>query len=387
MIKAVLLDLDNTLIHNPDVPFARAFLARLEDCFRSPHERPFVTSFVQALRGLAVDHDMRTTNARFLIRAISADIGQAEAEVEAAVSRFYQHAFPALQDLIQPVRGAADFVQYLMQKKIAVVIATNPLHPLEAVEQRLRWGGLPTDGYVLVTHTSNMHFAKPDPAYYAEIAARVGVEPDETLVIGDSYNNDIEPAERVGMQVIAVDPAAPDRLAEAQRCIDEPGWFELSVPPLLKPEMIEPEMRGNIGALFGTLEGVKPHFWTQHSVPNEWSLIQIVCHLLSSEGEVQFPRLLRILNDHNPFLQNAPTPPGPAEFIPCDDDGWNVVMRFVEAREKTLNWLQQLPAESWSRPARHSTFGLTTLLEMAHFTAQHDRLHINQICQTLGRCE
>jgi hypothetical protein len=26
-------------------------------------------------------------------------------------------------------------------------------------------------------------------------------------------------------------------------------------------------------------------------------------------------------------------------------------------------------------------------LEMAHFTAQHDRLHLNQICQTLGKCE
>jgi hypothetical protein len=267
------------------------------------------------------------------------------------------------------------------------VIATNPLHPLEAVEQRLRWAGLPTEGYALITHSGNMHFAKPEPAYYAEIAARVGVEPDEAVMIGDSPTNDITPAQTIGMQVIHVDPTDPDRLASARRCIDEPGWFELSVPPLLKPEMIEPEMRGNIGALYGTLDDVKPHFWNQRSIPNEWSLIQIVCHLLWSEGEVQLPRLLRIQSETNPFLQNSPTPPGPDEFIPCAEDGWGVVADFVAARQRTLGWLRQRKPEDWLRPARHSTFGLTTLLEMAHFTAQHDRLHINQICQTRGRCE
>jgi len=387
MIKAVLLDLDNTLILNPDASFAHSFLEILTDYFRSTPEQDIVPAFVQALRRLGVNRDIRSNNAQALIHAISEQTGWQPGEVSAAIYQFYQERFNAFESLIQPVRGAAALIESLVQRKVAVVITTNPLYPLEAVEQRLRWGGLPSDGYALITHSGNMHFAKPDPAYYAEIAARIGVEPDEALMIGDSYTNDIQPAQTVGMQVIAVEPKADDPLYEVRRCLDEPGWFELSVPPHLKPEMIEPEMRGNLGALYGILEGVKPHFWLQHSIPNEWSLIQIVCHLLASEHEVQFPRLLRIRDEDNPFLQNAPTPPDPEHFKPCDEDGWNVVAQFVEARQRTLQWLGQLKSDEWSRRARHSTFGLTTLLEMAHFTAQHDRLHINQICQTLGRCE
>jgi HAD superfamily hydrolase (TIGR01509 family) len=388
MIKAVLLDLDNTLAHNPDAAFARAFLALLEQYFRGPGEQPYIRPFVQAIRGLgSADRNMRMTNAQAIVKAIQDETGQPESAIAEAIQRFYQQTFPHLQDLIHPVGGAADFVQHLMQKKVAVVIATNPLHPLEAVETRLRWAGLPNDGYALITHAGNMHFAKPDPAYYAEIAARVGVEPDEALMIGDSEVNDIAPAHALGMQVIQVNQHAPDRLAQARHCVDEVGWFETSAPPILTPGMIEPEMRGNIGALYGTLEGVKPHYWSQRAIPNEWSLLQIVCHLLQSEVDVQLARLLRIRNENNPFLHNAPTPPGPDEFVPCGADGWDIVAQFVERRQETLNWLRQLTSADWSRPARHSTFGLTTLLEMAHFTAQHDRLHINQICQTLGRCE
>ena len=59
---------------------------------------------------------------------------------------------------------------------------------------------------------------------------------------------------------------------------------------------------------------------------------------------------------------------------------------FRQARERTIALLAGLRPDQWNRPARHSIFGLTNLLEMAHFTAQHDRLHITQLCQTLGKC-
>jgi hypothetical protein len=138
--------------------------------------------------------------------------------------------------------------------------------------------------------------------------------------------------------------------------------------------------------LFGTLADAKPHFWQQHPDPNEWSPIQIVCHLLESERKVQRPRLERILAENNPFLVAPPPPAEPHEALPCENDGLLVAEQMATEREKTLDWLRQIQQEDWNRPARHSIFGPTTLLEMAHFTAQHDRLHINQLCQTLGRC-
>jgi hypothetical protein len=112
--------------------------------------------------------------------------------------------------------------------------------------------------------------------------------------------------------------------------------------------------------------------------------MQILCHLLESENKTQRPTLERILHEDNSFIV-APQPSGPNLPI-CDTDGFRVATHFVEARQKTLAFLTTLQPSDWQRGARHSVFGLTSLLEMAYFTAQHDRLHLNQLCQTIGRC-
>jgi hypothetical protein len=168
--------------------------------------------------------------------------------------------------------------------------------------------------------------------------------------------------------------------------VNVPDWLDGLPPPPLQPAMIEPEMRGNIGALFGVIAPVQPHFWQQHPDPQEWSPIQIVCHLVESEIKVQRPRLERILAENNPFLPITKPPLSARDAIPCADEGYPVAELFMAERMTTLNWIKQLTPDDWMRPARHSTFGPTTLLEMAQFTAQHDRLHISQLCQTLGQC-
>ena len=84
---------------------------------------------------------------------------------------------------------------------LAVIIATNPLFPTTAIEQRLAWAGVPVDEYpyALVTTYENMHAAKPQPAYYREILAAIDCPPDRALMVGDDWKNDIAPAAAVGL--------------------------------------------------------------------------------------------------------------------------------------------------------------------------------------------
>jgi len=117
MIKAVLLDLDNTLILNPDASFAHSFLEILTDYFRSTPEQDIVPAFVQALRRLGVNRDIRSNNAQALIHAISEQTGWQPGEVSAAIYQFYQERFNAFESLIQPVRGAAALIESLVQRK------------------------------------------------------------------------------------------------------------------------------------------------------------------------------------------------------------------------------------------------------------------------------
>lgn len=53
-----------------------------------------------------------------------------------------------------------------------------------------------------IIDSSEVGVRKPDPKIFELGVAALGLEPEEVLVIGDSYKNDIEPAEKLGCQIL-----------------------------------------------------------------------------------------------------------------------------------------------------------------------------------------
>ncbi len=385
MIKAVLLDLDDTLIHNPTQQFLDSYLTRLDHYFHevwgtanlSRHLRHGVQAVMRGPR------DMTTRNITLLTQTISTHSGHSVADVQTALHDFFRGPYDDVAACVQPVSAAPRLLAALRARGVMLVIATNPIYPREAIHKRMQWGQLPADldhHYDFVTHAENMHFAKPQPEYYAEILARIGVEPDEALMVGNDPTNDIIPARQIGIHTLHIDSQGLETALPAITALGD------SRRRALVPEMIAPQLRGNVAALNGIAAEVRdPDHWTHHPDPDEWSPLQIICHLLTKEDQDQRPRLLHVQTEDNPFLRHVP-PPGPADMPHCAEDGLAAVQRFAKSRQRTLEIIAQIPPDDWKRPARHSIFGPTTLLEMAHFTAQHDRLHIKQLCQTLGKC-
>ncbi len=394
MIKAVLLDLDDTLLLNSDTTFIQAYLQAAEKFFTNTYNRPNMRQdLLQTLAAMQAPRDYQHTNTDIALQTIATG-EHPLADLSTFFDRFYAEAYPALQAYTNQTETAHRLYQQLRQCGYAVIIATNPVYPATAIEQRLAWAGLPPEPekYAFVTTGDNMHAIKPSPDYYAEILARVGVEPDEALMVGNSTENDIQPASKLGLPTYHVttseQPAdithRSGTLDDLLTMVEQHNGLPHFAPQPLAPAAILPQLRGNLGALFGLLSAVQPHQWRQHPIPSEWSILEVMHHLVESETTIQRPRLERILNEQNPFLSPPAAPqPRPA----ADTDGILLVQQFVTERKKTINKLTDLSADDWQRPARHSTFGNTTLLEMAHFTAQHDRMHITQICQTLGRCD
>lgn len=385
MIKAVLLDLDNTLLSNPDRQFAIAFMKAFDDHFKA---RLDIDNLAQTFRkGIQLSGQSRDTiqtNTDVMLQLLSDETGATTEQVQNIWQSFYETTYLSLRQYAAPIENNISLIESLLQQNIAVAIATNPIYPKIAIYERLKWAGLVSyiEQFTFITHSDNMHYAKPHPAYYAEVIARIGIEPDEALMIGDSVRNDIQPANQMGIPTIHFTES--DTLSKINEHVQQINWQAQYFSEPLLPNMIFPQYEGNLGALYGLLSEVKEHQWIQRPDPDEWSILQIVSHLQISEREIQRHRLQMILENDNPFI-TSPTPPG-SELKACHSDGFYIADQFRLERMKTMALLENLTDAQWLRPARHSIFGMTTLLEMAHFTAQHDRLHINQLCQTLGRC-
>jgi FMN phosphatase YigB (HAD superfamily) len=387
MIKALLIDLDDTLISNPDRPFARGFMATAVPYFSQAlgidaSQTPGV--LIHMIQQLAEKRWPNRSNAEVAVETLLPHTRCPRSFVAETLHSFYTHAFPALSSLVRPAKGAAEVLAAATNTGLKVVIATNPIYPREAIIARMHWAGLavPAD-LAFITDADTMHFAKPDPAYYIEIVARLGIEPDEALMIGDNPLNDIEAARQAGLATAHLGSDLAD-LPEMAAMLGSRAWGKYDNAPPISPGMVIQEMRGNLGALRGLVNTSKPSAWSRQPDPDAWTTLQILTHLIDSERTAQRVRLASIMAEEQPFLVD-PDNHG-LGLRPLNDNAHELVKTFMHERRLTLDFLERTDAPVWQREARHSIFGLTTFLEMAHFTAQHDRIHINQLCATLGKC-
>lgn len=200
MTGAILFDLDDTLLDNSNERFLPAYFQALTyklGHLVSPDE--FVAHLIYATQRVIANTDPTRTNKEVFWADFLPAVGLPADELMPILQDFYTHDFPRLKRFTRRLPEAHQVVQEAFDRGYDVVIATNPLYPRQAILHRLEWAGVADFPYCLITSYENMHFAKPQPAYYREIAERIGRAPEECLMVGDDLENDIRPASEAGM--------------------------------------------------------------------------------------------------------------------------------------------------------------------------------------------
>ena len=95
-------------------------------------------------------------------------------EHRAVTDTFYRGNFDAAKRFTGENPLARPLIDALKKDGLHLILATNPLFPRDGVETRLRWIGLSTADFELVTSYENMHYCKPNPKYFAEILEMTG---------------------------------------------------------------------------------------------------------------------------------------------------------------------------------------------------------------------
>ncbi len=134
-------------------------------------------------------------------------------DVDAVMERFdnfYNEKFPLLGEGLKTDNTPAELIRLLKGKGYQLVIATNPVFPLEAVIERMRWLGLKPEDFALITHYENMHYCKPDPEYFQEILTKLGVTAGECVMVGNDMEEDMVAGE-LGIRTYLVEDFLIDR--------------------------------------------------------------------------------------------------------------------------------------------------------------------------------
>ena len=112
---------------------------------------------------------------------------------------------------------------------------------------------------------------------------------------------------------------------------------------------------------------------------DRFSIAEVLCHLLHSEGHCYRARLDRFLSEEMPELE-----PDDAQMhleLYKNADPGKDFGHFEVQRKANVELLRGLPAEAGNRKARHRAAGEITLSQMLHEWALHDLGHVRQLAE------
>jgi len=199
LLKAVLFDLDNTLIHFDEREFFEAYIPRISTVFSDM--MPLETLITKLLLStqMLVNNNGQMSNAEYFMSSFSQGYEGYQEEIWKRFIKFYETEFDRFQALVSVTPGVREVFVKLKKTGVKLVIASNPIWPQVVQRKRLSWAGLGDWDFELVTSIENMSYCKPHIEYYLEVCQKINEKPEGCLMVGNDPVNDLVVA-KIGMK-------------------------------------------------------------------------------------------------------------------------------------------------------------------------------------------
>ncbi len=210
-IKAILFDLDGTLLPLDNDRFVEVYLGELAKQGAAwGFEPKGLVKAIWKATGAMVKNDGSKTNEQAFWDAFKLLVTEmSPEEIDRNIPRFdafYSdpNGFHRARITSKENPQAARVVEAARCKAGKVILATNPIFPHTAVESRLLWIDLSFADFDDVTTYHTAHFSKPNPKYFAEILEKHGLRPEECVMVGNNVSEDVIPASSLGIRTVLV---------------------------------------------------------------------------------------------------------------------------------------------------------------------------------------
>ena len=200
-ITTVLFDLDGTLLPMDQDVFIKKYFGLLAQKL-APHgydPEKLIQAVWAGTKAMVMNNGKVTNKEAFWITCDAALGCEASKDADIHIE-FYRNEFNQVQEVCGFEPMAAQIVRSLKDRGYRVVLATNPLFPAIATQNRIRWAGLQPEDFEYITAYENSHHCKPNPDYYREILEQLHLRPGECLMVGNDVGEDMI-TQQLGMKV------------------------------------------------------------------------------------------------------------------------------------------------------------------------------------------
>ena len=231
MLKAVLFDLDNTLIRFDEREFFEAYIPRISTVFSDlmPPET-LITKLLLSTQML-MNNNGQMPNAKYFMSSFCQGHEGYKEEIWNRLIKFYETEFDEFRPLVSVIPGVREIFMKLKELGVKLVIASNPIWPQVVQMKRLSWAGLGDWNFELVTSIENMYYCKPNIEYYLEVCKKINEKPGGCLMVGNDPVNDLIVA-KISMKTFLVTggPEFDGSELELSKSIRDDTGVELIAP-------------------------------------------------------------------------------------------------------------------------------------------------------------
>lgn len=200
-VKAVLFDLDGTLLPMNQEEFTKAYFGLLaKKLMPYGYEAKSLIDAIWSGTTAMVKNNGEKNNETVFWDDFEAHYGEDCRNDITVFEDFYNNEFDGAKTVCGFNPLAAQTVAKVKEKGLSVVLATNPIFPAVATKKRICWAGLKPEDFEFYTTYENSFCSKPNPKYYTDIAKRLNLLPEECLMVGNDVREDMV-AQSVGMKV------------------------------------------------------------------------------------------------------------------------------------------------------------------------------------------
>ncbi len=205
MKKLIMTDLDCTLLPMDQDLYIQKYVLEIAKLFNEHgFDGNMIAKATMKASFMMAKNDGLRTNCEVFEEAFSSLIGENAKELIDIFPRVYGERYNNIKEVTSVNPYAEEIVKLMREKAEHIVVATQPMFPIEAVQKRLSWTNLSDDMFDFVTVYDKSSFCKPNPLYYKEIMDRFNATPENSLMIGNDVSEDILPCETIGVDTFLI---------------------------------------------------------------------------------------------------------------------------------------------------------------------------------------